>query len=157
MKNWSVSFMLFLFSHPALVLNHDCNALIAFVGYGRAPSLWATLVLNAMGVGYALAYTGRMLPRPCPGCRRRTLIPLMRLFKKDERSSNTFWCASCGGKYWKDQQGTWRPERRKTWLDGRQEPSTLRGRKAVPSGRPDIAETANRPLGRRAANEIHPS
>jgi hypothetical protein len=137
-KNWAVSFLLFLF-YPALALNHDGTALLDYVRHGRPPMLWATVLLNATAFAYALVYVGRVIPRPCPGCRRRTLIPLMRLYKKDERTSNTCWCASCGGKYWKDREGNWRIERRTTWLDGRKESPTLRGMKASPGGRVAIS------------------
>src|SRR5258708_2453439 len=41
MKNWSVSFLIFLF-FPALVLNHDRVALLDYVREGRLPSLWVT-------------------------------------------------------------------------------------------------------------------
>jgi hypothetical protein len=156
MKNWSVSFLIFLF-WPAVVLNHDRVALLDYVRYGRYPMFWGTLLLNAVLVAYTLVYVGRMAPRTCPGCQRRTLIPLMRLFKKDRRSSNTYWCASCGGKYRKDQEGNWRGERRETWLDGSKEPPTPRAMKAAAGGRPEVAKTTHRLLGRRSVNETHPS
>ncbi len=155
-KNWSVSFLLFLF-FPALILNHDCIVLVEFVREGKSPTLWATLLLNAMGVGFTLVYASRMVPRPCPGCQRRALIRLMRLFTNEERSANTFWCASCGGKYWKDSTGTWRSERRRTWLDRLQETRPFGGRKATAAGRPEVAETVVRPLALRSVNETQPS
>jgi hypothetical protein len=116
-KNWTVSILLFLF-YPSLLLNHDYNVLLNIMKYGRPPWLWVTLLINAVVATYALVYARRLAPRTCPGCQRRTLVPLMRLFKDEKRSSNTFWCASCGAKFWKDNEGKWRIEKRTTWVDG---------------------------------------
>jgi hypothetical protein len=155
-KNWCVSLLMFLF-YPALVLNHDRIALLDYMREGRLPSLWMTLLLNAILAIFTLKFVVKMTPRTCPDCQKRTVIPLMRLFKNEQRSSNTSWCASCGGKYWKDQEGNWRAEQRTTWLDGPKTSPTLKGMTASPGGRPELSETADRPLGRQAANELHPS
>jgi len=117
LKNWTVSFLVFFF-FPALVLNHDCRVLLNYVKSGSHPMLGATLLFNAVAIAYALAYAVKIVPRPCPGCQRRTLLPLMQLFRKEVRSSRTYWCASCGAKFWKDANRNWRPEKRKTWLEG---------------------------------------
>jgi hypothetical protein len=47
----------------------------------------------------------------------------MRIHKRDRRTAKTCWCASCGAKYWKDQEGNWQLERRMTWIDEPEEPS----------------------------------
>ncbi len=121
MRNWAVSLLLGLF-FPALLLNHDFSVLFAYLESGKRPTLWATLLLNAVILPTSLPYVVRMIPRPCPSCRRRTLVPLLRVFKKDKRTGNTCWCASCGAKHWKDREGNWRVERRKTWLDEATDP-----------------------------------
>jgi hypothetical protein len=130
-KNWAVLFLLVLM-YPALALYHDLTALIDYVANGRSPTLWATLVLNATLLPASVLYGGKMMPRSCPGCRRRTLIPLMQLFKKDKRTANTRWCASCGGKYWKGQDGNWHVEKRRTWLDAQDEARGQVGIEAPP-------------------------
>ena len=156
MKNWCVSFLLFLF-YPAVVLNHDRIAVLDYVRDGRPPTVWVTLLLNSMIAIFTLWYVGKMAPRLCPGCHRRRLIPLMQLSKTEDRSSNTCWCASCGGKYWKDREGNWRVERRTTWFDRRKERPTLGRTEAPPGGRFEVPEPPGQPLGPRAANEIHAS
>lgn len=158
LKNWAVTLLSCLF-FPAMVLNHDCAVLFAYLESGQRPTLWPTLLVNAVILTMALPYVGKMIPRPCPSCRRRTLVPLMRIFKKDKRTAKTCWCASCGAKYWKDQEGNWRIEKRKTWLDEATEPSrtTGTGTQVSPGGRPEDPGTIHRPLGGRAANEIHSS
>jgi hypothetical protein len=145
LKNWAVSFLLFLF-FPALVLNHDFTILHNYLASGKPPTLWATVLVNAVILVNAPMYVRKMVPRRCPGCRRRTLVPLMRIFMKDKRTANTCWCASCGGKYWKDRTGTWRIERRKTWLDKADEPVTPKT-EAAPGSRDPVPEMTHRPLG----------
>jgi hypothetical protein len=156
LRNWAVLF-LFVLLYPSLALYHDVVVVIDYVADGRLPTLWATLLLNATLLPVSVMYGRKMVPRPCPGCRRRTLIPLMRLFKKDKRSSNTCWCASCGGKFWKDRGGNWCVERRKTWLDAQKEPPT---RREIETGSESHTEPDG-PMGRRLSpgetNEIRPS
>jgi hypothetical protein len=153
LKNWCVLLLNVLF-FPAVVLNHDCAALLAYMRHGKPPVLWVTVVLNVVVFAYLLKYGARLLPRRCPGCRRLSLIPLIRLFQQEKRSANTSWCASCGGKFWKDRDGTWRPERRSTWLDTLEDSSTVRT--AAPPDGSALSPTTHRPIGGRAASEAHP-
>jgi hypothetical protein len=161
LRNWAVTFLLLLVL-PALVAYHDVTAAFQLVAHGIWPNLWGTLLLNAILLPPVLIFGRRMVPKPCPGCRRPALIPLTQLVKKEKRSANTFWCARCGGKYWKDQQGHWRLERRKTWFDRTKEPSTVRRMKpASPkAARPPTAATgatSDRRPAPWAAHEIDPS
>jgi len=121
-RNWAVWFLIVLV-YPALALYHDAGVLIDYVANGRPPTLWATLLFNAALLPATVFYGGKMVPRRCPGCRRWTSIPLMQLFKKDKRTSNTRWCDSCGREFWKDRGGNWRDERRKTWWSATNERS----------------------------------
>jgi hypothetical protein len=155
LKNWCVSFLNLLF-FPALVLNHDVQSLLDYVHRGTAPALLPMLVLNGMVFAYVLVYRGRLVPNRCPACQRRALIPLMRLFKNEKRSSNTCWCASCGGKFWKDKEGAWRPERRKTWIDVAEQPApTQTPTPAI--GRPRVLEPTHRPVGGQTTSEVRAS
>jgi hypothetical protein len=122
LKNWAISLLLCLY-FPVLVLNHDIVVVRAYLASGTHPSVWATFLINAVILTGTLPYLGRMVPRPCPTCRRRTLVPLLRLSKTDKRTAKTCWCASCGAKFWKDREGNWRVERRTTWVDEPREPS----------------------------------
>jgi hypothetical protein len=155
LKNWCVLFLNVLF-FPAVVLNHDCVALLNYLRQGRPPVLWVTLLLNIVVPGYLLKYGRRLWPRRCPGCRRRTSIPLIRLFKQEQRSSNTYWCAACGGKFWKDAQGTWQPERRKTWADTLDE-SLVAKPVTLPAAHSAASQTPHRPVAERASSEVQPS
>jgi hypothetical protein len=155
LKNWCVSFLNLLF-FPALVLNHDVQSLRDYVHHGTTPALLPMLLLNGIVFAYVHAYRGRLVPNRCPGCQRRTLIPLLQLFKTEKRSSNTCWCASCGGKFWKDREGTWRPERRKTWIDVDAEPAPAQT-PAPAIGRPKVLETTHRPVGGQATSEVRAS
>jgi hypothetical protein len=151
-KNWAVRLLLFLF-YPAFALNHDYVAIVDYVKTGHLPSLWATLILNAMIVVCSVNFLRRMVPKVCPSCRRPTLFLLIKLLESEARSSNTFWCASCGKKVWKDKEGTWQPERRQTWLDASE------GRPAPPDSAPvtDVLPAPAAPphllVGVRAVNE----
>lgn len=156
LRNWAVSLLLCLF-FPALLLNHDVTVLIAYLESGQRPTLWATLLVNAVILPISLPYVARMIPRACPSCGWRTLVPLLRVFKKDKRTAKTCWCASCGAKYWKDQEGNWRLERRTTWLDHTTDPLRTSETQTSPGGRPEVPGTPHRPLGGRAPNEIHSS
>jgi hypothetical protein len=150
LKNWAVSLLLCLF-FPLLVLNHDVAVVHDYLVSGRRPTLWATLLINAVILTNTLPYVGRMVPRPCPSCRRRSLVPLLRLFKKDKRTAKTCWCASCGARFWKDREGTWRVERRWTWLDAQAEPATL-GMHASSAERSPVPGPTHRPPGQQAAH-----
>jgi hypothetical protein len=161
LKNWWVSFLNLLF-FPALVLNHDVVSLLNYVQHGRAPALLPALLLNGMVLAFVLVFRDRLFLGSCPNCRRWTLIPLMRLFKNEERSSNTCWCAACGSKYWKDREGNWRPERRKTWVDGPEEPAPAAPPAQAPAPAsairgPSSLEIADRPVAGSATNEVRAS
>jgi hypothetical protein len=151
LKNWALSLLLCLF-FPALVLNHDYAVVRDHLIRGTRPTLWATLLINAVVLTNTLPYIGRMVPRRCPNCRRRTLVPLLRLLKKDKRTAKTCWCASCGADFWKDRQGTWRPERRKTWLDEPAKPSTS-GMPSSPAAPTQVPTTTHRPPGLHVAHK----
>ena len=155
LRNWSVSFLLHLL-YPALALNHDAVALGDYLASGKPPAFWTTILLNATLIPVSIASFVKMVPKPCPGCGKRSLIPLMRLFMKDLRTTNTRWCASCGGKFWKDQEGNWRVERRKTWLDRETEPTTLAAEDLPPAGQPEVRSPSRRSLGRQT-NEVPPA
>jgi hypothetical protein len=142
LKNWALSLLICLF-FPFLALNHDVVVVRDYIVSGRRPTVWATLLINAVILTSTLPYVRRMVPRPCPKCSRRTLVPLLRLFKKDKRTAKTCWCASCGAMFWKDREGTWRLERRRTWLDQPEQTS--------PSGRHSpVLGAAHRPQGKQA-------
>jgi hypothetical protein len=155
LKNWCLSLLLVLF-FPALVLNHDFAVLYDYLQSGKLPTLWATALINGVVFGYSLPFVVKMFPRRCPSCRRRSLVPLLRIFMKDPRSANTRWCATCGGQYWRDREGLWRKERRKTWLDTAGERPPV-ANPAPPVGRPEDSGTPHRPLGGRAASGVQSS
>jgi hypothetical protein len=155
-KNWAVLFLLLLL-YPALALYHDVTVTVDYVANGRVPSLWATLLLNATFLPATVLYGVKLMPRQCPGCRRRTLIPLRQLFKTDPRTATTGWCASCGGKYWRDAQGNWNPERRKTWLDAQDQAPKQDQVQATPDRHAGVRGPVNRPLREKAPNESPPS
>jgi hypothetical protein len=115
-KNWAVTLLLCLFL-PVLLLNHDFVVVHDYLVNGKRPTVWATVLMNVVILTSTLPYVSRLVPRRCPSCTQRALVPLLRLFKRDKRTANTRWCASCGGKLWRDREGTWRVERRSTWLD----------------------------------------
>jgi hypothetical protein len=149
LKNWAMSLLLCLF-FPALVFYHDVAAVHDYLAYGRRPTLWATLLINTVILTNSLPYVARMVPRPCPNCRRRTLVPLLGMFKRDKRTAKTCWCASCGAKFWKDREGEWRPERRKTWLDESAQPSTP-GLPSSPAVANRVPTTTHRQPGQQVA------
>jgi hypothetical protein len=151
-KNWAVRFLLFLV-YPAFALNHDYVVVVDYVKTGHLPSLWATVLLNAVIVACSVRFLRRMVPKVCPSCHRPTLYLLIRLVTNEPRSSNTFWCASCGAKLWKDKEGSWQHERRQTWLDatqGRPAPPDLA---PVTDGRLAPAVPPHRPVDVLATNE----
>jgi hypothetical protein len=145
LKNWCVSFLNFLF-FPALVLNHDAIVMLDYFRQGRSPALVPTLIVNGLLLPYVYVYGRRLAPRRCPGCRRWSLVRLMKLFKSDERTSKTYWCAVCGGRFWKDSEGQWRIDRRKTWVDDLDRAEAA-GRPAAPDGTRPISNCPHRPPG----------
>jgi hypothetical protein len=153
-KNWALSLLVCLF-FPMLVLNHDFAVVHDYLVSGKRPTLWATLLINIVVLTSTLPYVARRVPRPCPSCRRRTLVPLLRLFKKEKRTTKTCWCASCGGKFWKDREGIWRVERRRTWLDTSPPEPPPTEQQAAQEGRPEVPATPHRPQGGRVETEIH--
>jgi hypothetical protein len=152
LKSWCVIFLNALF-FPAVVLNHDFVALLGYLREGRAPVLWVTVVLNLVGLACVSRFAGKLLPRICPRCARRALIPLIRLGKRESRSSNTSWCGSCGGKFWKDRDDRWRLERRQTWLDTLDESATARDVAPTP-GHGASASAPHRPRSGHLASEV---
>jgi hypothetical protein len=156
LKNWAIMLLLGLF-FPALVLNHDLTVLHSYMVSGRRPFVWGPLLVNALVLKNGLPYLLRMVPRPCPSCRRRTLIPLLRLFRTDKPSASTCWCACCGAKFLKGPEGEWRLERRKTWLEELEKPATP-AIEAAPTDRCPVAgPTTHRLPARRTANRSrHP-
>lgn len=115
-RNWAGPLLLSLF-YPTLALSYDWAIVVQWARFGNPPDLRITLVGNVLLLGGFSWYVASMLPRRCPACGQRSLIPLLRLGSQERRTSKTRWCASCGGKYWKDREGAWQKERRKTWLD----------------------------------------
>ena len=123
LKNWVLAVLILLF-FPALVLHHDCAALVTNLESGRRPTLWATLLVNSVVFINCLPLIAKMVPSLCPRCGQRTLVPLTQIFREDKRTANTCWCACCGAMHWKDREGNWRVEVRKNWLDQETDPST---------------------------------
>jgi hypothetical protein len=115
-RNWAVSGLLMTFS-PALVIQHDYYALKGLLETGRMAHPLQSLLFNAFFLGSFAVYWYHMGIARCPQCARRALIPLMRLWGQAPRTSKTRWCASCGALLWKHADGSWRKERRRTWLD----------------------------------------
>jgi hypothetical protein len=115
-RNWLGPLFVSLF-YPALCFYHDWNAVNAWLRRGTPPNWSFSITLNAVLLGGFAVYLARMAPRHCPRCRRRSLIPLQRLTRQEKRSVKTHWCAACGATLWKDREGRWQPERRRTWLD----------------------------------------
>ncbi|MFO0952493.1 MAG: hypothetical protein U0835_15375 [Isosphaeraceae bacterium] len=142
-KNWAV-FLLMALIYPAIALNHDAAVLIDFVSRGQTPMLWGTLLINLAFLPAPVFVLADLAPRTCPNCGKRRLIPLLRLLKRDPRTSNTRWCSSCGGVYWRDRTGGWRVERRKTWLDSAPEAPTPA---ATPDGVRTTADPPSVPRG----------
>jgi hypothetical protein len=130
LKNWTIKLIVSLsFSailcYTAIILTQ----LARFLGF-------SPLVSSGLLVGFPMAwyllFLAHMSPRRCPACERSSLIPLLQLAGQEKRSANTRWCASCGGKYWKDRTGAWQKERRQTWHD----------RKPSPTAPPPSSESA---------------
>jgi hypothetical protein len=115
-RNWLGPLVLSLF-YPALGLWYVWDAATAWVRFGRPPAWHVVVPITVIVLTGFAAFLVRMYPRGCPKCEERSLIPLTRLIKEEKRSAKTWWCASCGAKLWKDREGQWQKERRKTWLD----------------------------------------
>jgi hypothetical protein len=115
-KNWAVPVLLSI-TVPAMLLYHDAMMLLSSKSLFTLPMLMMTAVLNIGFLYWFAKFTAHMSPRVCPGCGKKTLIPLVHLSKKFKRLANTRWCGSCGSIYWSLGGGEWKPERRKTWLD----------------------------------------
>jgi hypothetical protein len=125
-RNWLGPLLISLF-YPALGFWYDSLALEAWVREGTRPA-WVFLVpVNGVLIfGFAM-YLAKMYPKHCPRCQRRSLIALLRLFGQEKRTAKTYWCASCGAKLWKDREGRWQNERRRTWLDTAEVPAAAAG------------------------------
>jgi len=116
-RNWTVSSLLMLFS-PALAIRHDWIAASQAFRTGSVPNLGVTVLVNVFFFGSYALYWYAMGPAACPGCGRKALIPLMKMWGQARRMQKTRWCAACGGQYWRRGGGPWLKERRTTWLDG---------------------------------------
>jgi hypothetical protein len=84
-KNWLAGLLL-QFTYPVLVVWSD--VLTYWFGQGRR-LFWPLVVLNALAIPSLLRMVNR-LPRRCPQCGLRSLLPL------GQRASKLQWCASCG-------------------------------------------------------------
>jgi hypothetical protein len=128
LKNWAVPWLI-SFSFPVIILKYGVHLTRMWSSLGSAPAPAVfTFFFVVPGVWY-LRFLVRMSPKRCPGCGRTSLIPLMKVGKQDMRSSNTRWCAGCGGEFWRDRQGVWQLEKRTTWHDRQmrqEEPETAR-------------------------------
>jgi hypothetical protein len=125
-RNWAGPLLISLF-YPTLALSYDWAIVAQWVRSGSPPDLRVALVGNVALLGGFSLYAASMLPRRCPACGQRGLIPLLRLWRQERRTSKTRWCASCKGMYWRDRGGVWREERRKTWLDTARERPGVEG------------------------------
>jgi hypothetical protein len=89
-KYWLVGLLASLFL-PSLVVWCDLIAVWALIRGSRqvAALLFILLALNSVGI-WSIVRVVKRLPRRCPTCGLRSLLPLGR------RSSGLLWCASCG-------------------------------------------------------------
>lgn len=109
LRNWLGPLLLSLF-YPCLALWYDGAALVRWVQLGQPP-VWAfAAVLNALLLGGFLVYLSAVYPKRCPDCGQRSLVPLLRLGKQEKQARKTRWCASCGAKLSKDDEGHWQHE-----------------------------------------------
>ena len=115
-RNWLGPLLISVF-YPTLCLWYDFDASSKWMHHGTAPTWFLLIPMNILVFGGFAVYLARMSPKRCPTCERRALIPLLRLLKQDRRTVNTHWCAACGAKLWKDQEGQWQREKRRTYLD----------------------------------------
>ncbi len=115
-RNWAAPLVVSLCA-PYVALWYDWEIALKWARSG-VPPMWTTLLLlNTIVLGGYGVYLSRAYPQRCPKCHSRSLIPLFRLTRIEKRTARTRWCASCNEKLWKDQNGTWQKERRKTWVD----------------------------------------
>jgi hypothetical protein len=88
-KYWLAGLLTSLFL-PSFVAWCDVLAAVAWALVWTHAAMWFLLiVLNSLAVTSILGVV-RRLPRRCPECGLRSLLPLGR------RSSGLLWCASCG-------------------------------------------------------------
>jgi hypothetical protein len=126
LKNWAVPWLISLVFPTIFLKSGLYLARIWSSHQGASPvSVWALFFVFPLA--WYFGFLMRMSPRRCPGCGESALIPLMKLGTPDQRSSNTRWCAGCGGKYWKGRRGAWQEERRITWHDRRTDLSQSSG------------------------------
>src|SRR5262249_6340492 len=74
-KNWGFLLLLVLL-YPALAVSHDVQAVSDYLTSGKVPNAQVLFLINAMVLPVSIVYAARMMPRPCPGCCMRTLVPL---------------------------------------------------------------------------------
>jgi hypothetical protein len=124
LKNWAVPWLISL-SFPVIILSYGVHLARMWSSIASASTPAVVAFCIVLPVAWYLRFFVGMHPRRCPRCRLASLIPLLKLEKQDPRSSNTWWCAGCDGKYWKDRHGVWQKERRLTWLDRQQDREEL--------------------------------
>jgi hypothetical protein len=136
LKNWAVCWLI-SFSFPVIILKYGIDLTRMALAFGSASTPVVLTFFFVIPMGWYLRFLARMSPRRCPRCRKASLIPLMQLERQEERSSNTRWCAGCLGKFWKEWQRVWQPERRLTWHDrqsgGSESSTTVEPRISAPT------------------------
>lgn len=115
-KYWAAPLLLSL-TAPALAICHDWVIADVWHRTGAIPNAMVSLLLNIVLIGSFSAFFISMYPGCCPKCGHRSLIPLLRLWGRGNRTSQTRWCGVCGAKYWRNREGLWQKERRATWVD----------------------------------------
>lgn len=115
-KYWAAPLFLSL-SAPALAISHNWMIVDHWRVTGAVPSTIISLLVNIIFVGSFSLFFARMYPDCCPRCGHRSLIPLIHLWNRSDRTPKTRWCGSCGAKYWRNREGLWQKERRSTWVD----------------------------------------
>ncbi|MDR3634593.1 MAG: hypothetical protein P4L84_12375 [Isosphaeraceae bacterium] len=115
-RNWAGPFLVSL-SCPYVALWYDGEAILHWARSAPLPPWHHIVLINGLLLGGFGVYFVRMYPRSCPSCGLRSLIPLLRLTRVEKRLSRTRWCASCGETLWKDAEGRWQKERRRTWVE----------------------------------------
>jgi len=127
-KFWAAPLLLSLIA-PVLALCHNWMVLEGWFRSQAIPSLFQTLVLNVGLIGTFTLFAFDMSPRRCPECRSWRMIPLRGFWGPAARTPTTRWCARCGALYWRTRSGEWKQERRRTWLDPRQDTQAPGSRK----------------------------
>ena len=115
-RNWAGPFLLSL-TCPYVALWYDAEVTLHWARSFPVPPWYQLVAVNGLLLGGFALYCRRMYPRTCPSCGLRSLIPLVRLTRPEKRLTRTSWCASCGETHWKDAEGAWQKERRRTWID----------------------------------------